>query len=300
MHKLLNKDCLELLKVLPDNSVDLVLTDPPYYIGFDGGKGWDSKWKTEEEYLSWCKEWTTECVRVLKSGKCLYVWGTTKTDTFLKYKLNVLNSFPDMVYQNWIIWAYDWGGRTKNKFPRKHEDLLMYSKGEEFDFFADQVMVERAVKTDMNTQRKKNLIKKHLDPEGKTFCEKDLHSWQKYKYDKLTTQQLNDELEKLLKKEVKFAAGKIPTDVWNKNNHTTSAEYCRWHPTQKPLELLERIINAHTVEGDVVLDIFSGSGSTMIACQNTGRKFVGSELDKEYFDKSKERFEKLTGKEYTY
>lgn len=174
----------------------------------------------------------------------------------------------------------------------------MYSKGKEFDFFAEQVMVERAVKTDMNTQRKKNLIKKHLDPEGKTFCEKDLHSWQKYKYDKLTTEELNNELEKLLKKEVKFAAGKIPTDVWNKNNHTTSAEYCRWHPTQKPLELLERVIKAHTKEGDIVLDIFSGSGSTMVACQNTGRKFVGSELDNEYYTQSIERFEKLTGTSY--
>ena len=52
MNKIYNTDCLEYIKTLPNKSVDLVLTDPPYFIGFDGGKGWDSKWKTEQEYLA--------------------------------------------------------------------------------------------------------------------------------------------------------------------------------------------------------------------------------------------------------
>ena len=89
--------------------------------------------------------------------------------------------------------------------------------------------------------------------------------------------------------------GKIPTDVWPKNNHTTSKEYAGWHPTQKPLELLERIIKAHTNKGDVVLDCFSGSGSTAIASINTNREFIGCELDEEYFTKSMERINELTG-----
>ena len=101
-----NKDCLEYIKSLADNSVDLVLTDPPYFIGFDGGKGWDSCWSDETEYLDWCKEWTSECVRVLKDNRMLVVWGTLKTDTFLKYKLNVLNTFENMNGQNEIIWSW--------------------------------------------------------------------------------------------------------------------------------------------------------------------------------------------------
>ena len=119
MNKIENIDCLEYIKGLPDNSVDLVLTDPPYFIGFDGGKGWDSKWKTEKEYLDWCKKWTTECVRVLKDNRMLIVWGTLKTDTFLRYKLDILNSFDNMVGQNEIIWSYNWGGRAKTNFARK-------------------------------------------------------------------------------------------------------------------------------------------------------------------------------------
>ena len=57
-------DCLDYLKALKENSIDLIITDPPYYIGFDGGKGWDSQWENEKEYLSWCSKWVKECVRV--------------------------------------------------------------------------------------------------------------------------------------------------------------------------------------------------------------------------------------------
>ena len=48
-----NQDCLEYLETLENESVDMILTDPPYFIGFDGGKGWDSQWKSENEYLDW-------------------------------------------------------------------------------------------------------------------------------------------------------------------------------------------------------------------------------------------------------
>jgi site-specific DNA-methyltransferase (adenine-specific) len=245
MNNLQNKDCLELLKEIPDNSIDLVLTDPPYYIGFDGGKGWDSQWKTAEEYLKWCEDWTRECVRVLKDNRMLIVFGTLKTDTFLKYKLDVLNNMKDMHSQNEIIWSYNWGGRSKDNFARKHEYAWCYSKGEEFLFNGDDVRVERKQKINIRTG-------------------------------------------------LPHTQGTIPTCVWEKNNHTTSKEYCSWHPTQKPIEILSRMILGYTNKEDTVLDIFSGSGSTMISCALTGRNFIGSELDADYFEKSKERFEELT------
>mgnify|MGYP001440188937 FL=1 len=239
-----NADCIEYLSELENESVDLVVVDPPYFEIVKND--WDNQWESEQDYLEWCSAWTAECFRVLKPGGCFYVWGTTKTDTFLKYKLGVLNEMDDAHYQNWIIWAYDWGGRTKKKFPRKHEDLLMYSKGKEFPFYADDIRVP-------------------------------------YKMAKSVRQgvQLN-------------ALGKIPTDVWTKNNHTTSKEYAGWHPTQKPIILLERIIKAHTQPGEVVLDCFSGSGSTMIAAHNTGRSFVGCEVDSDYYNKSLERLDTLS------
>jgi site-specific DNA-methyltransferase (adenine-specific) len=245
MFILKNKDCLEFLKQIPDKSVDLVLTDPPYFIGFDGGKGWDKQWSSEKEYLDWCEKWTKECVRVLKDNRMMIVFGTLKTDTFLRYKLNTLNAMPEMVSQNEIIWSYNWGGRSKSNFARKHEYAWCYSKGEDFLFNGDDVAVERKQKINIRTGQP---------------------------YDK----------------------GTIPTCVWEKNNHTTSKEFCGWHPTQKPIEILSRMIKGYTNPNDVVLDIFSGSGSTMIACQNTGRKFVGCELDKEYYEKSLVRMTELS------
>ena len=284
-----NKDCLEFLKSLDDESVDLAILDPPYFEIIKDD--WDNQWNSEQEYLDWCMEWTKETFRVLKPGRCLYVWGTTKHDTFLRYKLDVLNKIDGAHYQNWIIWHYDWGGRTKKNFARKHEDLLMYSKGKDFLFNADDVLEERAVKTNMALQRKMNLLKKKID--NKPFNEKDEKSWKTYSFDKLQPMHYSIKLQELQNKNEKFEKGKIPTDVWKKNNHTTSKEYAGWHPTQKPVALLERIIKANSNEGDVVLDVFNGSASTTIACNKTNRTFWGCEFDKEYYEKSLKRIEDM-------
>jgi len=241
-----NQDCLEYIKSIPDNSVDLVLTDPPYFIGFDGGKGWDSQWGSEIEYLEWCDKWTEECVRVLKPERMLVVFGTLKTETFLLYKLRTTDHNSALTPQNEIVWSYNWGGRGKNNFARKHEYAWCWSKGKQFLFNADDVRVERKVSKNLRT--------------GKAY-----------------------------------EKGTIPTCVWEKNNHTTSKEYVNWHPTQKPLMILERIIKAYTNPGDTVLDIFSGSGSTMIAAAQSDRNFLGCELDKSYYDKSLERYRDLVG-----
>ena len=238
-----NKDCLDFLTKVEDESVDLVLTDPPYFIGFDGGEGWDNQWKTEYDYLEWCDAWTNECIRVLKPNRMLVVFGTLKEETFLKYKLGVSQS-NWLTPQNEIVWSYNWGGRSKTNFARKHEYAWCWSKGKDFLFNADDVRVARKVNINMRT--------------GKPY-----------------------------------EKGTIPTCVWEKNNHTTSKEYVNWHPTQKPLMILDRIIRAYTNPGDTVLDCFSGSGSIMIAAYNSKRNFIGSEISEEYCKKSKKRFIEL-------
>lgn len=287
--ELVTSDCMNYLQGLEDNSIDLVCVDPPYCMVIKDD--WDNQWKSESEYIEWCRQWTEECFRVLKPGGCFYVWGTTKYDTFLRYKLDVLNNVEDAHYQSWIIWHYDWGGRTKSNFARKHEDLIMYSKGKSFDFYADNILVPRAVKSNMAITRKMNLIKKHFT-EG-IVSDKDWNSWETYRFDKKCDDELIEELLNLEQKDMKFKKGKIPTDVWMKNNHTTSKEYAGWHPTQKPLEIMDRVILAHTKPGDTVLDCFAGSASTMISALRTGRKFKGCEYKQEYVEKSLERAKKL-------
>ena len=236
-------DCLDFLAKIPDESVNLIIADPPYFQTIKDY--WDNQWSSEKHYLAWCDKWVAESSRVLAPGRCLYIWGTTKTDTFLRLKLDVLNKHEDLVYQNWIVWSYDWGGRTKKNFARKHEDLLMYSKGKTFTFNADNVRIPYKMKVNVRSTAKNHPI------------------------------------------------GKIPTDVWEKNNHTTSKEYAGWHSTQKPIVLLERIVLANTNQNDTVMDFFSGSGSTAIAALRNKRKFVGCEFDKNYHKKSIERIKNL-------
>ena len=102
-------------------------------------------------YLEWCATWTAQCVRVLRPERMLVVWGTLKTDTFLRYKLDVLNSQPELTGQNEIIWSYNWGGRSSRNFARKHEYAWCYSKGPAFLFNADDVRVARKVTTNLRT-----------------------------------------------------------------------------------------------------------------------------------------------------
>jgi len=96
-------------------------------------------------------------------------------------------------------------------------------------------------------------------------------------------------MNKSLRTGKKYTKGTIPTCIWQKNNHTTSKDYCGWHPTTKNLDILQRIIKAYTNENDLVLDCFMGSGSTAIACKLSNRDYMGCELDKEYISKAKKR-----------
>lgn len=87
--------------------------------------------------------------------------------------------------------------------------------------------------------------------------------------------------------------GKRETDVIDKAYRTGN----NYHPTEKPVNLMEYFIEKSTNKGDVVMDCFSGSGSTAIACHNLGRKFIGSELDKDFFNKSVERIKQVTSQQ---
>ena len=91
-----------------------------------------------------------------------------------------------------------------------------------------------------------------------------------------------------------FTNGTIPTTIWEGNLATTSkeAQESKFHPTVKPQFVIQRLINAYTKVGETVLDCFSGSGSTAIACIETDRQFIGCELSKEYYEKSLERIHK--------
>lgn len=247
--RLENADCTDFLKSVDDESVGLVIADPPYNIGFDGGRGWDRR-MPEDDWVEWCLGWTRDCARILQPGRMLVVWGTLKdSNQFMRYKIAVDDDPElgrDLLSENEIVWSYNWGGRNKHNFARKHEYAWCWRKaGADLLFNADDVRVERKMKINPRT--------------GRTFSQ-----------------------------------GTIPTCVWERNNHTTSKEFCGWHPTTKNIELLQRMVRAWTNIGDVVVDPFSGSGSTAIAAIREGRAFMGSEIDPEYCSRSIARIHDLT------
>lgn len=233
------QDVIQFLKEQPDNSCQLIIADPPYNIGFDGGKGWDT-FPTEKDYLNWCKIWLEESSRVLSPKGMMVVWGTLKTDTFLKMKIDILNKITSLSSQGEIIWENNWGGRSSTNFARKHEYAWLYSKGDNFLFNKDDVRKERKMKNNPRT--------------GKPF-----------------------------------EKGTIPTRIFCENNHTSSKDRAGWHPTPKNINVISTLIKAYTNEGDTVLDLFSGSGTTSLCAKRLSRNSIGCELDSEYYEKIIER-----------
>ena len=199
--KLVCGDCLELMREMPDKSVDLVLTDPPYGIKAHGGVGGYGVAKARKYAGSWDneippKEMFDEMLRVAKD---VIIFGGN-------YFAHIL---PPA--QHWIVW--DKKGDIKFKNPYSDCELI-YT----------------------------NISKKTV-------------------------------------KKITFKQQGFITDSRDK----------RYHPTQKPTELLAQLLEGYSTPESVVLDPFMGSGSTGVACVNTGRDFIGFEIDRGYFDIAEKR-----------
>ena len=124
-------DVLEGLKLLPNNSQDLIIADPPYFkIVKDN---WDNKWKTEEEYLAWCELWFAECNRVLKDTGTFYLWGGIgkHKEHPLFGQIKILEKMG-FLFQDWITWKKQKGIGSKKGFMFIREELIYFTKTNDF------------------------------------------------------------------------------------------------------------------------------------------------------------------------
>lgn len=212
-------DCLELMKDIPDGSIDLIVTDPPYR-GISGGRAGKKNQpsgilKQNDGKLFSCNEikpeaWFPELFRVLKPGCHCYVM--TNTINLANY-LNLAKQF-EFELHNLLVWQKNTA--TPNKWYMKNaEYCLLLRKGRQR--FINN-MGSKTVHCFKNVRRKK-------------------------------------------------------------------------HPTEKPVDLMKFYVENSSKPGELVLDPFMGSGSTGVACVNTGRRFIGMELDKQYFDIAQKRIE---------
>ena len=122
-HKIICGDCIKELKKLLDNSIDLVITDPPFNIGKDYGKYKDNLPK--KEYLSWCKKWLKEVIRIMKKGASLYLFNYPINNAYL---IPFLDTY--LTFKRWMTWHYPTNtGISQTNFTRSQHSILFYIKG---------------------------------------------------------------------------------------------------------------------------------------------------------------------------
>lgn len=123
-HLILNGDCIKVLKKTNSNSIDLIITDPPFNIGKNYGKYKDRLKK--EEYFEWCKEWLSECIRILKRGGALYLFNYPENNAYLMPFLD-----EKLTFKRWMTWHYPTNtGMSPTNFTRSQHSILFYVKGE--------------------------------------------------------------------------------------------------------------------------------------------------------------------------
>jgi site-specific DNA-methyltransferase (adenine-specific) len=260
-------DNLEFIRNLPDGSFRLIYIDPPFNtgkvqtrqimtnvrsetgnrVGFKGQKydtvkgvafGYND---TFGDYWEFLEPRLEEAWRLLTVDGTLYLHLDYREVHYAKVLLDAL--FGRASFLNEIIWAYDYGARSKSKWPAKHDNILVYVKNPELYHF-DSAAVDR----------------------------------EPYMAPGLVTPE-------------KVALGKLPTDTWWHTIVSPNGKEKTGYPTQKPLGILRRIIQASSKPGDWVLDFFAGSGTTGAAALELDRRFVLVDQNPEAIDVMRKRFE---------
>lgn len=247
-HKIILGDCLEKLKEIPDESVDLVFADPPYNMSKKKGLGWEfskhitmqEAWDiySKDEFFEFNLKWLSECFRILKHGGSLWVSGSFHNIYQLGF---IIQNLPDIKINNSIIWFK----------PNAQPNITCR-------FFTEST--EHLIWASKNGNNKK---------------------W-KFNYD-ATKDEIEDEIN---------PKGKQTRNVWAIPLTPPTEKWAGQHPTQKPIELLRRIIISCTDKGDTVLDPFAGSGTTNLVALRYGRNSIGIEKEKKYVDLIKKRLSK--------
>lgn len=290
-----NADCIEKMQSFEDNSVDLVVADPPYWKVV--GEKWDYQWKTEKDYVEWSLKWIKEVSRILRIGGTFYCFGYFRTLALLVPHLEDMGlELRQQIILDKGMRAVS-GRATKNYkiFPNVTESILFIIKDNKQ--FVKPFLKER--------QKALGLTAKQINEAlgvksngggmwsiytGKNVCEQ------------FPTEELWNKLSNILDFEMpynKVAQTFNPqmgyTDVWTDIDFYKEKHL---HPTQKPLKLIRRLIEASSNEGDVVLDPFSGAGSTQLSSIQLKRHYIGIELDEGYYkiglDRIKEENSKVS------
>lgn len=300
-------DCIEVMPTLPDKSVNLIVTDPPYNIG-------KASWDKIPNYIEWCGKWIRECERVLADNGSFYFFHNDM-EQIADLMLWIRNN-TDFVFKQFIVWNKRFEGAGNKGFLdgfvvpdglRNYQQMAEYCL---FYTFQDETGLAMVHATKDCFYTIKKYLDDELDKSGYTeqtikevlnndmnshyfgFSKRDKSQFclpTKEQYTKLQlTGYFSREYEDLRREyedlRYTFNNQKTHHSVWNYEIAKRNG-----HGTPKPVDLIENIIRHSSNEGDVVLDCFTGSGTTAIACLNTNRNFIGIEVDETYYKIAEKR-----------
>ena len=240
-------DNLHAMRTLPPESVDLVYIDPPFF----SNRVYNVIWGDEHEersfsdiweggldgYLIWLNARLYEMKRLLKPTGSIYVHCDWHASHYIKVEMDKI--FGPSNFRNEIVWCYTGPSAAKNWFPRKHDVILFFSNSDRYSFNGDAVRLP--------------YVAEFTAARGVHGANRGTASEERHR------------------------RGKIPTDWWNDgflSNVSAWRSELIGYPTQKPEALLERVIEASSNPGDVVLDAFVGGGTTPVVAQRMGRRWI--------------------------
>jgi DNA modification methylase len=283
LNKLFIEDCNDFMKKLEPRSIDTVILDPPYFNVVN--EKWDTQWKDLEEYLAWFKPIIQEVARISKHSCSLWLFGYAYQ---LSYLIPIVEA-QGFTYRQHI--TIDKGlrsvaGRTSNKlkmFPTATEYVVYFHK--ESRGLIREYLQRKQVECKLSSKDINLHLGKAINGGGtwSTIAgvkQKNIQYPTREDWDKLG--ELFDGMS-MNYNDVVFKFNPIQglTDVWTDINFYDT-KYPKKHPTQKPFNLIERLLLCSTDEGDVVLDPFMGSCMTGLVCKKHGRHFIGCEKEEKY------------------
>ena len=257
--KLFLGDAITWLKGLETNSVDLVFADPPYNIK---KAEWDD-FGSMHAYVAWSREWITEAARVLKPTGTMYVCGFS--EILADVKVNVAHHFSGC---RWLVWHYKNKANLGKDWGRSHESILHFRKSKQFISNIDDVRIPYGA----HTLKYPDHPQAESSQYGKGQSSKDRDDWTPH------------------------PGGAKPKDVIEIPTTCNGMGEKTPHPTQKPEELLRKLVLASSNAGDVVLDPFSGSGTTLVVAEQLGRRWLGCDNAMQHNEWAIERLERVIKK----
>ncbi len=258
-------DCIDVLSQLESDYVDLIYLDPPFFTQTTqklDKYSFDDKWIDIIEFKEYIKDRLFHCKRVIKDTGSIFLHCDKIASHYLRIALDEVFGFDN--FQSEIIWQYKRWSNSKKGLLNNHQVIFFYSKTKNFKFNQKYEPYSSTTNLDQIFQERSR------DINGKTGYKKDINGGN------------------IL---MKGKQGVPLSDVWSIPFLNPKAKERVGYPTQKPILLLEKIIELVTDKEDLVLDPFCGSGTTLVAAKLLGRNYIGIDKSKDAIELSNKRLE---------